>query len=47
MLPPERDKWYENGIESAVAPESEVHDLIKSLDVNKWTGPDGISPKRL
>ena len=40
-------KRDEHGIASAMATENEVHDLIKLLDVNKSTGPDGISPNLL
>jgi hypothetical protein len=44
-LPP--DQNFPENIESIEASEQEVHDLIKSIDTSKATGPDGISPKLL
>ena len=35
------------GLSSIKATENEIYDLIKSLDTNKATGPDGVSPRLL
>ena len=34
-------------LSKVTATEQDVKDILKSLDVNKATGPDGISPKML
>ena len=45
MLPD--DEIFQNGLDSIVATEKEVHDVLKCIDTTKATGPDGISPKLL
>ena len=41
------DSNFEIKLDSIVASEQEVLDLIKSLDTTKATGPDGIGPRLL
>ena len=41
------DSNFEIRLDSIVASEQEVLDLIKSLDTTKATGPDGIGPRLL
>ena len=47
QLPQENLPGPEITLESIVATEAEVADLIKSIDPTKATGPDGISPRLL
>ena len=44
VLPPEIPAQNE-GISHIEATEDDIEDLIKALDSNKATGPDGVSPK--
>ena len=41
------DSNFEIRLDSIIASEQEVLDLIKSLDTTKATGPDGIGPRLL
>ena len=44
-LPPDED--FPQHLDSIVATEAEVYDLLKCVDPSKATGPDGISPRLL